>query len=67
MLKRDLMYMEDRYMHKIHKIQKDQFFKKKLRLGNVLLQQMHQKVPDSGTWGVSTAPPNQVFAHLTCW
>merc|ERR1711864_1830 len=31
-LKRDLMYMEDRF-------------------GNLLLRQLYQKVPDSGTWG----------------
>ena len=36
--------------------------KKQHRLGNVLLQQMHQKVPDSGTWGTSSAPAPQVCA-----
>ena len=44
----------------MYKFQKDQYWKNKHRLGNVLLQQMHQKVPDSGTWGVSSAPANQV-------
>jgi len=47
MLKRDLMYMED-------------------RLGNVLLQQMHQKVPDSGTWGVNSAPAASQVKTVTC-
>jgi RNA recognition motif-containing protein len=42
-LKRDLMYMEDRF-------------------GNELLKQLHQKVPDSGSWGV--APQGVKAAQL---
>lgn len=50
-LKRDLMYMEDRF-------------------GNLLLRQLYQKVPDSGTWGGGRDHQESIKVHgaktLTC-
>ena len=71
MLKRDLMYMEDRWVMKqkvcLKRFRPGNFWEtfsfKQYRLGNVLLQQMHQKIPDSGTWGTSTAPASQVCSY----